>query len=468
MATVEELLRQLGALKNQEPVDGPGLMSLLPQQKPKPQVSDTNEYGMDVSPSPLFPDMPSYLPDDVKVIKPEPGGIFGILGSSLRNVPLNDNSDSIAQPASPKKLPATQPNMSEAEKPPVSEFQGLDFGSNNLANQQGLVDAQKRQNDMQFLANMNRAASQVAGGLAQTGKLDTSIADSVEKQGKQEVDNYKEQVDFQKQDPNSSYSKGLKDYFKNKLGMEIRGDASAVELEKIMPFAVREYEAKLERERKKEDSAKDRELKRELLGEKNDAKKLAADEKASGKEKEQQNSFIERTSKQLEKHTSNLVTLRNAKSAIDAAVQNPSSIKDVGALYSFIKALDPGSVVREGEIALANRASGLFGGLTLKLSQLTSDPKLITAKNLKDIQDSVTQLHDLANSEYDLRRQAAYKRAKSRKITEDRFGEFDPYAGQDEKATKKDPKIQEYADAHFSGDYDKAKALLEKRGYGQK
>lgn len=314
----------------------------------------------------------------------------------------------------------------------------LDFGSNSLANQQGLQEAQGRQNDLQFLANMNRAFGQVGAGLAQTDKPDTSVADSVERQGKQQVDNYKEQVEFQKQDPNSSYSKGLKDYFKNKLKMEIRGDASAAELEKIMPFAVREYEAQLERERlktqkaddmafKKEEAAKDRDLKRDLLSQGAENKKVAQDEKLAAKEKENQNSFIERTSKQLEKHSTNLVTLRNAKSAIDAAVKNPSSIKDVGALYSFIKALDPGSVVREGEIELANRASGLFGGLTLKLSQLTTNPKLITSKNLKDIQDSIAQLHDLANSEYDLRRQTSYKRAKARNITEDRFGEFDPY-----------------------------------------
>lgn len=336
----------------------------------------------------------------------------------------------------PAEAPAPEPL--EAPAPQEESLNVLDFGQNTLANQEGLQAAQQRQNDLQFLANMNRAFGQIAGGLSQTGKPDSSIADAVERQGKQQVENYQQQVDFQKQDPNSSYSKGLKDYFKTKLKMEIRGDASAAELEKIMPFAVREYESKLERERlksqktedmafKKDEAAKDRDLKRELLKEKAEAGATAASEKRTAKEEGEQNSFIERTSKQLEKHTGNLTTLRNAKSAIDEAVKNPSSIKDVSALYSFIKALDPASVVREGEIALANRASGLFGSLTLKLSQLTTDPKLITAKNLKDIQSTVTQLHDLANSEYDLRRQTAYKRAKSRKITEDRFGEFDPY-----------------------------------------
>lgn len=345
-----------------------------------------------------------------------------------------------SEPKPIERQPAEVPAEPVAELAPKEAGLNniLDFGENKLASQEALLDAQGRQNDLQLLANINRAAGQIGAGLAQSGKPDTSVADAVERQGKQQVDNYKEQVEFQKQDPKSAYSKGLRDYFKNKLKMDIKGDASAAELEKIMPFAVREYEAQLERDRlksqkaedmafKREEAAKDRDLKRDLLSQGAENKKAAQEEKNSLKEKENQNSFIERTSKQLEKHSSNLVTLRNAKSAIDAAVKNPSSIKDVGALYSFIKALDPGSVVREGEIELANRASGLFGGLTLKLSQLTSDPKLITPTNLKDIQDSISQLHDLANSEYDLRRQTAYKRAKSRNITEDRFGEFDPY-----------------------------------------
>jgi hypothetical protein len=408
---------------------------------------------------------------------PDPDGIsvppdpFKSLGSILEKAKVR--KEQAAQPAEAPVLEQTAPISREpnsmGEEPRQSLASILNFGKNDLASQQGLQDAQKRQNDIQFLANMHRASGQIGAGLAQSGRPDTSMADALDQQSKQPVEQYAQQIEFQKQDPNSSYSKGLKDYFKNKLGMEIQGDASAAELEKIMPLAVREYEAALERERKTDSETKDRQLKKELLTDKAETAKTVRDEKKQDTLSKDQNSFIERTSKQLEKHTTNLVTLRNAKSAIDAAVKNPSSIKDVGALYSFIKALDPGSVVREGEIELANKASGLFGGLTLKLSQLSSDPKLITPTNLKDIQDSITQLHDLSASEYDLRRQTAYKRAKSRNITEDRFGEFDPYAdsaGQSN-SDKKDPKVQKYADDHFSGDYEKAKALLEKRGYGQ-
>ena len=199
------------------------------------------------------------------------------------------------QQAPAPSAPVDQLAPKQASSAPSNPLSVLDFGQNTLASQQGLQEAQGRQNDLQFLANMNRAGAQIAQGLSQSpNKLDTSVADAVERQGKGQVENYQQQVEFQKQDPNSSYSKGLKDYFKNNLKMEIRGDASAAELEKIMPLAVREYEAKLERERlkqqraedlayKKDKDAQDRDLKRELLAGKSEKDAEKASTKATDK-----------------------------------------------------------------------------------------------------------------------------------------------------------------------------------------
>jgi len=256
------------------------------------------------TPSSYVPDIANISPQEIEEgsdflqkagvlpAAPKSRGLFDILSSTVRDIPLEAKTNAI-----PNRQPGSEvkPKMdSSSEVVPEEEIDQsapsplsiLDFGANNLANQQALRDAQQKQADLQFLANMNRAAAQTAQGIARTDKLDTSVADAVERQGKQAVENYQQQVEFQKQDPNSSYSKGLKDYFKNKLKMEIKGDASAAELEKIMPFAVREYEAGLEQERLKQQKADDLAFKKE---EKEAVRKEKAEKAAQPSDKQVEN-----------------------------------------------------------------------------------------------------------------------------------------------------------------------------------
>lgn len=62
--------------------------------------------------------------------------------------------------------------------------------------------------------------------------------------------------------------------------------------------------------------------------------------------------------KEFEGKSDNFSTIRSNKAKIDALAQQPSnSANDLAILYSYIKLLDPGSVVREGEVQLTREGS---------------------------------------------------------------------------------------------------------------
>ena len=51
--------------------------------------------------------------------------------------------------------------------------------------------------------------------------------------------------------------------------------------------------------------------------------------------------------------------VRDAFGKVEKAVENPSAAGDVALIFNFMKMLDPGSVVREGEFATAETAAGV-------------------------------------------------------------------------------------------------------------
>lgn len=205
---------------------------------------------------------------------PEPEQLYAMNQAweqEKQSSPIRDLANAPRKPA---------PISNEAAPKEASAGSILDFGLNPTASKEGLQDAIDQRNTRQLLANLGSAFNTFSGGLAKTGPVDNTFYNNLAKQAEQSVTDYEKKVEFQKQDPKSAYSQGLRDYFKKKLGIEIKGDAAASDLEKLMPFAVREYEAKLERERIKHDKEEDRNLRRELKGEELAARKEMAGMKA--------------------------------------------------------------------------------------------------------------------------------------------------------------------------------------------
>jgi len=77
------------------------------------------------------------------------------------------------------------------------------------------------------------------------------------------------------------------------------------------------------------------------------------------KDAKQQADAEESLRKEFSGLSKEFVTVRDAKNQIDAIAKNPSPGADVALIYSFMKILDPGSVVRETEYATAQNAAGV-------------------------------------------------------------------------------------------------------------
>lgn len=306
----------------------------------------------------------------------------------------------------PASIPAAP---KEAEIPSLNE---LNFGKNDLASQQGLQQAIQDRNDRQMIANIAAAANTFSGGLAKTGPVDNTAFDKLSKQAEQSVTDYEKKVEFQKQDPNSAYSKGLRDYFKTKLGMEVRGDASAAELEKIMPFAVREFEAKeeraarkeqrdLDRKQRAEDKAEDRKLRETLAGISAGKKEDAA--KGKAKDKLDTNTRLIRKeifSGPSGKAYTNYQNADRAARSIEKFMANPTGYSDYATLLGGLKALQGDeSVVRETEIRLGMDAGSFKDKILNRVEKLKSGKSLQKGQR-EAILKAVEVLRDVTKSQF--------------------------------------------------------------------
>lgn len=63
--------------------------------------------------------------------------------------------------------------------------------------------------------------------------------------------------------------------------------------------------------------------------------------------------------KEFTTQSKDFVTIRNARDQIDAVAKSPSPAGDISLVYSYMKILDPSSVVRETEYATAQNAAGV-------------------------------------------------------------------------------------------------------------
>ncbi len=76
-----------------------------------------------------------------------------------------------------------------------------------------------------------------------------------------------------------------------------------------------------------------------------------------------------------------------------------TGINDVAAVYQFVKALDPTSVVREGEIALLGEAKSLIDRIKGSAKRV-QEGRTLTPKLLKDMQTAAKGLRDIAHDSY--------------------------------------------------------------------
>jgi hypothetical protein len=201
-----------------------------------------------------------------------------------------------------------------------------------------LVDAQRTENQQSLLNNLLRAGTTIGAAIAGV-KPDYSGVESLEKQAgrgvaqiKQlmETDKAERELDNEKKmaDPNSDISKQLRSLLA-KAGYPVAENVSAKQLKDmgINPYNL-------------------------LAQDKQQQTTLKAAELKEGKNKQ---SFITGAQRSLMKPYQDFQKVNSAYESLQKLANDPSikpGAKDVAMLYDFIKNLDPGSVVREGEIAL--------------------------------------------------------------------------------------------------------------------
>lgn len=153
----------------------------------------------------------------------------------------------------------------------------------------------------------------------------------------------KEALEKEKDDPNSAYSRALQEVGKKVFP---KGDFSK--------STGRQLETTLQPYLKLFDIEKEAENRRATL----EAAKLqreTAREERLGKQDEDRIQSIRKEVTGSKAYQSWL-DIKNASDNLQNAMANPTGKRSLGALYSYVKALDPGSVVREGEISLAGEA----------------------------------------------------------------------------------------------------------------
>lgn len=118
--------------------------------------------------------------------------------------------------------------------------------------------------------------------------------------------------------------------------------------------------------------------------------------------------------------------ITQARRVIDDALNNPSGIKDIGALYSVIKLYDPDSVVREGEIKLTEGAKSVWGRAATAVSKAGANPRVLDRNVLLQMKHAADTIYGEAMQDYSATIDPVIKQAKQRGISDDRLNQIDP------------------------------------------
>lgn len=197
------------------------------------------------------------------------------------------------------KLPELSTDREPSNMDALKKLLTIQFGDKTQASVDKLKKVQRSANADRAMGETARAVSEFAD--AMTGikdyKSDKGLYDRAIAGADKQVEQYKEQVAAEKTDPNSAYSTGMRDYMK-RFGVNVTGQASGADIEKIAPQLAGAYEkdqalaqAKelkdaslkqqaFENQMKREEHGMDREVKKAQIS----ALKSAKDESATNKD----------------------------------------------------------------------------------------------------------------------------------------------------------------------------------------
>lgn len=320
-----------------------------------------------------------------------------------------DKSDPVNSPLAVKQAPVPQ------TPPPTNETQSgltapddnseisrllsylkpqkmdLNVEGKSVASDQGLKEAQGARDKEIFANRLGMAGQTAADALT---PLTAKSSDEFYKQGitlaDRKIADYKAKVENQKFDPKSEYSEGLRK-FAQKFGVNVGGNVSGETMEKLFPFVTRAYDSDLDNKARVLSMVENKSLKKE-----------SKEQTATEKRTKDYNDFITKQGNVFAKakEYEGLQKVTQVREQVKDAINNPSGVKDVAALYGIVKGLDPDSVVRPGEIELARQAQGLWGVISNKISRLGKNPRVIDNKLMRDIDEYLDLVADQKAKSY--------------------------------------------------------------------
>jgi hypothetical protein len=338
------------------------------------------------------------------------------------NAPLNEPMQSVGKPAefstpavpaitslAPKIKPSILPEpekISKIEKPLVS-----DASASSIDNE--LEQATKKASEGAGLQLMLEGAARIGNALGGAGftqfdrsslpdvnkafGADLEVLKQKRKQQEETLERQAKELELgtakEKTDPDSSVSKNMRDLVndimaKNGINVKFDEKTSLAQMEKQFPYITQLVQTIEAGKLRAEAQRSSRESKQDIQQDKIYEDALKARERAS--------------QSLLKSKAYGFVTKGDqAVSEVQNALANPSSIKDINVLYSYIKAMDPESAVREGELKLLGpEAQNLSQRIKTSLSVLGNRRKL-TSDQVKEVLELSQKTRDFYKKAYE-------------------------------------------------------------------
>lgn len=339
----------------------------------------------------------SFLPSANPPVAPKEEPTFAQLQmEKLRNDAMNSNMANLMKIGKIDRGPAI-------DKEVQKEAPALDVGEGSVGTKEALLKAQETSNDIKLRNNLGKSFDLLGAGIIGHGAKPVAqeLYDQRIKDADSVIQNHKDLVENQKNDPNSPASKAFKQYAEKILGKPIKGDFSAAEGEKILPFIFKGYEAEENRKMQKEL----KELQLEALKEgradrKQRQSELDQDKKDNKNETMITNLRKELTAGQLGKVYETYQNAKRGKKVVSEYVKNPTGYKDYGTLMLALKSLQgDSSVVREAEMKMGKDATSLINK-GMNAVQSASTGKSLQPEQRQDIIKALTILSDIGQQQY--------------------------------------------------------------------
>jgi protein-tyrosine-phosphatase len=316
-----------------------------------------------------------------------------LIAEDVSRLPPSQEKNALAPEA--RTISAGEPDKEQVDRlakkqmltPIVGEKLAEQLSLTNMFNEQ-LMRARESENQGRLGAGLGEAAQRLGAAIAgvEVGDVSPWRQQAQAAEGRvKKVKEFKDiQEEIQRNDPNSSESKAARELLKEQ-GITVPDTVSAAFIEKQYP----QFTAIITRK----ESARQETIKRqERAQERLDRLK----EKLEGKNREL---ALRLAPKIQNKKYETYTELASQKALVDQAVRNPDPQRDITIFYSFVKALDPESVVREGELKFVQTSRSIPAGLRQTLKNALTGEKLSKEERLR-VQDFMNQRLELAQKQW--------------------------------------------------------------------